>query len=59
MTKLYTHNGCDFQWIGGLNVCLPNKFVPLKLKLNNGSPSWRLNRKVWLSVKQLKVLIKK
>lgn len=50
----YTHKGIEFEWAGGLNIYLPNSFKPLKLQLNNGSPSWRLNRKIWLSVKQFK-----
>jgi hypothetical protein len=42
----YTHRGIEFEWAGGLNIYLPNSFKPLKLQLNNGSPSWRLNRKI-------------
>ena len=56
--KSYTHKNVKFEYGGGLNVFLPNKFLPLKLQLNNYSPSWRLNRNTWLSVKQLKEIIK-
>lgn len=55
--KSYTHKNIKFQWGGGLNVYVNNDFIPLKLKLNNNSPSWRLSRNVWLSIRQLKTLI--
>ena len=57
-TVNYTHKGIEFQWGGKLNVYLNNSFIPLKLQLNNGSPSWRLNRNTWLSVNQLKGILK-
>ena len=56
--KTYTHKGISFQWDGGLTIFLDKQFKPLRLQLNNGSPSWRLNRNTWLSVKQLKGIIK-
>ena len=56
---IYTHRGIKFEWQGGLFIYLEGRFTPLPLKLNNGSPGWRLNRKVWLSVKQLKNKITK
>jgi len=57
--KNYTHKGIDFQWAGGLNIYRKQDLLPMKLQLNNGSPSFRLNRNTWLSVKQLKSLIKR
>jgi len=54
---IYTHRGIDFEWQGGLFVYRVGIFTPLPLKLNNGSPSWRLARNIWLSVKQLKIII--
>lgn len=54
---IYTHRGIDFEWQGGLFVYRVGMFTPLPLKLNNGSPSWRLARNIWLSVKQLKIII--
>lgn len=56
--KRYTHKNIQFIWGGGLNVFLPKSLIPLKLRLNNNSPSWRLDRLTWLSVKQLKKIIK-
>jgi hypothetical protein len=55
--KNYTHKNIPFEWWGGLTISLPDSFMPLKLTLNNNSPSWRLNRRTWLSVKQLKSII--
>jgi hypothetical protein len=57
--KTYTHKEIEFEHLGGLDVRLPNMFVYLKRQINNGSLSWRLNRTTWLSVKQLKEIIKK
>ncbi len=57
MIKLYTHKGITFQHLGGLSVCLPGKFLPLKLALNNGSPGWRLSSNILLSVKQLRCIL--
>lgn len=54
----YTHKNIEFNWWGKLIISKPNSFVPLKLTMNNGSLSWRLNRNTWLSVKQLKDIIK-
>jgi len=54
----YTHKNIKFEWLGGLDVRLPNQFVYLKKQLNNGSLSWRLNRTTWLSINQLKRIIK-
>ena len=53
----YTHKGVEF-WKGeGLNIYLKqNDLFPAPLVLNNGSPGWRLSRKVRLSVRQLKKL---
>ena len=50
----YTHKGVEFWWGGGLNLFLKNEIMPLKPQLNNGSLSWRLNRRTWISVNQLK-----
>ena len=55
--KIYTHKNVEFCWWGGLNVSLKDELRFLKLTLNNGSPSWRLNRNTWLSVKQLKNIL--
>lgn len=56
-TKNYIHKNILFDWDGGLNIRLQNNFVYLKLQINNGSIGWRLNRKTWLSYKQLKKII--
>lgn len=57
-TITYTHKEIKFEWLGGLDVRLPNMFVYLKRQNNNGSLAWRLNRTTWLSVNQLKKIIK-
>lgn len=56
--KVYTHKGVDFQYINGLNIYLGNSIYPLKMQLNNGVLSWRLNRKIWMSINQLKNILK-
>lgn len=60
MTKAvsYTHKGVEFQWCGGLNIYKPGELFPIRLQLNNNSPSWRLKRNAWLSVKQFKYILK-
>ena len=44
----YTHKGINFQCGCGLNIYLGNNLLPLKIQLNNNSPSWSLDRKNWL-----------
>ena len=52
----YTHKNIEFDWWGKLTISKPKSFIPIKLTLNNGSLSWRLDRETWLSVKQLKII---
>ena len=55
--RTYTHKGVEFQWHGRLNIFRKQDLMPMKMQLNNGVISWRLNRTTWLSIKQLKNII--
>ena len=57
-TITYAHKGICFEWVKGLDLYLPNKLYPLKMQLNNGVLSWRLNRNTWLSINQFKNILK-
>jgi hypothetical protein len=55
--KTYHHRGIEFRHGGGLYI-YTQKFLPLKKQLNNGVLSWKLNRNTWLSINQLREIIK-
>jgi hypothetical protein len=46
-----------FFYDGNFSVCR-DKTIPLKKHLNNGVLSWKLNRNTWLSINQLREIIK-
>lgn len=57
--RKYTHRDTVFYKGSGLNIYKKETDIfPLKLMLNNTSLSWKLKSGVWLSVKQLKKILK-
>lgn len=56
--RTYTHKNIEFEWGGKLSIYINKNFIPINPQLNNGILSWRLNRKIWLSINQLKKYIK-